>query len=170
MTPGRRCFTTPELDEVFVDVSLAHRAPHEVPTGLLDHQPADVSGRRSIGDFLDHGQPSVPAVIGGRGTGKTTLLRHTARVVCQARRNRRRTVPVLLYLRDHVEAIVATPTVSLPELVRGTLGRYVADEPPDWFEQRLNDGDCVVLLDGLDEVARSQGRSAEQGPGEWIGF
>jgi hypothetical protein len=42
--------------------------------------------------------------------------------------------------------------------VRGTLGRYAADEPPGWFAQRLRSGDCVVLLDGLDEVARQEDR------------
>ncbi|MDQ3576962.1 MAG: NACHT domain-containing protein [Actinomycetota bacterium] len=33
-----------------------------------------------------------------------------------------------------------------------------ADEPAGWFEQRLKDGDCVVLFDGLDEVARHEDR------------
>ncbi|WP_051794985.1 NACHT domain-containing NTPase [Kibdelosporangium aridum] len=146
-------FHTPELDEVFIDVSLDYRAPHQVPAGLLDHPPAGETGRRSIGDFLDREQPAVLAVIGGPGSGKTTLLRHTARTVCREHEERRRAVPVLLYLRDHIAEIVATPAVPLPTLIRGTLGRHAADEPPGWFEQRLAAGDCVVLLDGLDEVA-----------------
>ncbi|RSM50780.1 NACHT domain-containing protein [Amycolatopsis balhimycina DSM 5908] len=151
-------FHTPELDEVFVDVSLGYRAPHQVPDGLLDHLPVDTDGRHSIGDFLDREQPAVLAVIGGPGGGKTTLLRHTARAACRERGNRRRTVPILLYLRDHVEEIVRSPAVDLPTLVRGVLGRYAGDEPPGWFEQRLKSGECVVLLDGLDEVARQEDR------------
>ena len=151
-------YYTPELDEVFVDVSLAFRAPNQVSGGLLSELPAEVTDRHAIGDFLDRPQPEVLAVVGVPGSGKTTLLRHTARQVCRARRGRRRTVPILLYLRDHVAAIVSTPDVALPELLRGMLGRYRADEPADWFEQRLRDGDCVVLLDGLDEVARQEDR------------
>lgn len=150
-------FYTPELDEVFVDVSLAYRAPHQVQDSLLAQLPAEVTDRHSISDFLDRPEPAVLAVIGAPGGGKTTLLRHTARAVCRDRR-RRRTVPILLFLRDHVTAIAADSEIALPELVRGTLGRYGPDEPSGWFEQRLRDGDCVVLLDGLDEVARQEDR------------
>lgn len=151
-------FYTPELDEVFIDVSLAFRAPNQASGGLLDVLPAEVTDRHSIRDFLDRPQPVVLAVIGAPGSGKTTLLRHTARQVCRAHRGRRRTVPILLYLRDHVTAITSTPDVALSELVRGTLGRYRDDEADGWFEQRLNDGDCLVLLDGLDDVARPEDR------------
>lgn len=154
-TPGPH---TPELDEVFVDVSLAFREPSQASGSLLAALPAEVTDRHSIRDFLDDPQPVVLAVIGAPGSGKTTLLRHTARQLCHAHRGRRRTTPILLYLRDHVTAIVSTPDVALPGLVRGTLGRYGPDEPDGWFEQRLNDGDCLVLLDGLDEVARPDDR------------
>jgi len=156
---------TPELDDVFVDVSLAPLAPHQVPEGLLPILPAEVTDRRSLGDILDHPQPVVLAVVGAPGSGKTTLLRYTAREVCRARRGRQRTVPILLYLRDHVATIVSMPDVALPELLRGTLGRYRADEPGGWFEQRLRDGDCTVLLDGLDEVARQEDR---RGVADWV--
>ncbi|MGH3914083.1 MAG: NACHT domain-containing protein, partial [Pseudonocardiaceae bacterium] len=72
---------------------------------------------------------------------------------------------ILLYLRDHVTAIASNPDIALPDLVRGTLGRYGADEPEGWFEQRLDEGDCLVLLDGLDEVARPEDRRAVAG---WV--
>lgn len=158
-------FYTPELDEVFVDVSLAFREPNQASGSLLAALPSEVTDRHSIGDFLDRPQPVVLAVIGAPGSGKTTLLRHTARQLCRAHRGRRRTVPILLYLRDHVTAITSTPDAALPELARGTLGRYRADEPEGWFEQRLHDGDCLVLLDGLDEVARPADR---RGVASWV--
>jgi NACHT domain len=151
-------FYTPELDEVFVDVSLAYRAPHQVSESVLAEPPVEVTDRFSIDHFLDREQPKVLAVIGVPGSGKTTLLRHTARTVCREQRTRRRAVPVLIYLRDHVATIVADRGVDLPALVRATLGRYGPDEPPGWFEQQLRAGHCVVLLDGLDEVARPEDR------------
>lgn len=80
-------------------------------------------------------------------------------------RSRRRTVPILLYLRDHVTVITSTPDVALPGLVRDTLGRYGPDEPQGWFEQRLHNGACLVLLDGLDEVARPEDR---RGVADWV--
>ncbi len=150
-------FYTPELDEVFVDVSVAYRAPHQVPDGVLTRLPADVTERRSLSAFLDGRQPAVLAVLGVAGGGKTTLLRHLAKVVCQDGRGRRRTTPILLQLRDHVDAILSSPDLALPAVVRRTVGPDL-DEPPGWFEQRLRDGDCVVLLDGLDEVARQEDR------------
>src|SRR5262249_43513785 len=52
---------------------------------------------------------------------------------------------------------VANPDIALPELLCGTLKRY-CPEPPGWFERRLREGECVVLLDGLDEVARQADR------------
>ncbi|MGH3912041.1 MAG: NACHT domain-containing protein [Pseudonocardiaceae bacterium] len=158
-------FYTPELDEVFVDVSLAPREPNQASGSLLAVLPAEVTERHSLGEFLDRPQPVVLAVIGVPGSGKTTLLRYTARQVCRTRRGRRRTVPILLYLRDHVTVIVSTPDVALPELICSTLGRHGPDEPDGWFKQRLHDGDCVVLLDGLDEVARPEER---KGVADWV--
>ncbi|HEV8563022.1 MAG TPA: NACHT domain-containing protein [Actinophytocola sp.] len=151
-------FYTPELDEVFVDVSLAYRAPHQIPEGVLTQTPAEVTDRHSLNDFLDNEDPAVLAVVGVPGSGKTTLLRHTARALCRHPRGRR-TVPLLLYLRDHVTKIVANPQVTLPMLVVDTLGRMGTTEPPGWFEQHLRAGHAVVLLDGLDEVAKKEDRA-----------
>jgi NACHT domain/Sulfatase-modifying factor enzyme 1 len=148
-------FYTPDLDDVFVHVSLVRRAPHQVPTDPLAPLPPDVRGRLSIDSLLDGAKPSVLAVTGAPGTGKTTLLRHTARNICNSH-HRRRGVPILLCLRDHVHAIVHGHE-GLPEVVRNTLGQY-APEPEGWFDQRLRDGKCVVMLDGLDEVASDKDR------------
>lgn len=148
----------PELDDVFVDVSLEHRAPHEVAAGVLPEARGDAMTRHRLGEFLDHAQPGVLAVLGAPGSGKTTLVRHTARQVCLSRRGRRRTVPILIYLRDHVSDIVADPCVPLSTLVRDQLGSLGHAEPAGWFTQRLDGGDCVVLLDGLDEVAKQEER------------
>lgn len=164
-------FYTPELDEVYVDVALSPRDPDQVSSSDLPIQdigdlPA-AGQRRLIGDFLGRSQPRVLAVIGAPGSGKTTLLRHTARELCARRmqRRHRRNIPILLYLRDHAYTIVTQPQVALPALVATTLARYGLAEPLDWLERRLRAGECVVLLDGLDEVARQQDRQAVS---EWV--
>jgi NACHT domain len=151
-------YYTPELDEVFVDVSLVHQPPHRVTGGVVAERSADVVGRRSIQEFLGRPEPQVLAVVGAPGSGKTTLLRHTARQLCRRSDGARRNTPILLYLRDHVTTIVTTPEVALPELVRGTLGDLARHEPTDWFEKQLVEGNCVVLIDGLDEVATQADR------------
>ncbi len=144
-------FYAPQLDEVFVDVSLMLRAPGQVRGDLL----ADLESpeRRSITDFLDQESPALLAIVGPPGSGKTTLLRHTARRLCRAPKHARRPVPIVLYLRDHAAQIEADPAVGLLSVVRATLGPLAAEEPEGWFEQQLRDGRCVILLDGLDEVA-----------------
>jgi NACHT domain len=164
-------FYTPELDEVYVDVALQPRDADKVPSSDLPAaELADLpeSGqRRLITDFLGRPRPRVLAVIGAPGSGKTTLLRHTARELCAHRRERRyrRTTPVLLYLRDHASAIVGDPRVALPVLVSTVLTRYGLTEPVNWLERRLRTGECIVLLDGLDEVARQEDR---QVVADWV--
>jgi energy-coupling factor transporter ATP-binding protein EcfA2 len=144
----------PELDEVFVDVSLAYRAPHQVPEGVLAEVPPEVIERHTIWDFVRQSTPQILAIVGVPGSGKTTLLRHTARHMCRERHGRRRTVPLLLYLRDHATTIAGNPEVTLPQLVREQLAQYRVHEPDGWFEKRLQSGCCLVLLDGLDEVGQ----------------
>src|SRR6266542_229143 len=63
-------YHTPELDEVFVDVSLALRAPHQVPGDPLADLPAGVTERASIWEFLDRSGPVVLAVIGAPGAAR----------------------------------------------------------------------------------------------------
>jgi hypothetical protein len=155
-TPGE---SVPELDEVFIDVGLVPRAPGQVGTGVLADSPAEVGQRQSIWDFLDRPQPAVLAVIGAPGSGKTTLLRHVARRVAGPSRQRLRTLPILLELRSHSERL-GDPATTLPQLIRGALPDLNVAEPPGWWEAQLRRGTCVVLLDGLDEVAGDQDRQA----------
>jgi hypothetical protein len=153
-------FYTPELDEVFVDLSLTPSPPHDVPPGVLSDAPTASLHRHLLSDFLDRPEAAVLVVVGGPGMGKTSLLLHNVWQLCRVHRGRRRTVPILLYLRDHVSRILAHPDVGLAEIVRDTLGDQAVAEPQGWLEWHLVHGDCVVHLDGLDEVAAQDDRRA----------
>ena len=152
-------FFTPALDDVFIDVSLTHRPPHAVPGDPLGDVPAGITERHSIWDFLNRPSRVLLAIVGGPGSGKTTLLRYTARQLC--RRRRPGHLAVMLFLRDHAAAIAASPTTTLPDRLRMTLPpALITDEPDQWLERRLAGGNCVVLLDGLDEIAEAGHRKA----------
>jgi hypothetical protein len=157
---------TPELDEVFVDVSLISRSPHLIRSGVLSEPTGP--GRRALSEFIGRRQAAVIAVVGAPGSGKTTLLRHTARQACIRSRSLHKTarhIPILLYLRDHSAEIVSNSSVSLTTLVRNSLGALAQAEPQGWFDRKLRNGRCLILLDGFDEVARQADRAKVA---EWV--
>jgi hypothetical protein len=145
-----------QLKNVYVDVSLARRPLQETAHEPFVGAEAQPGERRTLESFLDAGGPQVFAVLGGPGTGKTTLLRRTAMALGEGPRQKR-SLPLLLYLRDHVHEIVTNPAVTVAELLAGVawLRGMVA---ADWFERNLTHGRCAVLLDGLDEVAVEDNR------------
>jgi len=102
------------------------------------------------------------AILGAPGSGKTTLLRHLT--LAYASRDRAslhpkapRFVPVLLYLRDVYLDIASDPAPTLVQLILQQVQRLHPSDPlqppPDWFAARLRRHQCLILLDGLDEVA-----------------
>ncbi|MEU7907410.1 NACHT domain-containing protein [Actinoplanes sp. NPDC049118] len=143
-----------EMDAVFIDVAVAARAARDVSPGVLSNGAGQDPNRHSIWEFIGQPRPAVLALVGGPGTGKSTLLRHIARALAGSRRRRhRRRTPVLLELRRHAPDIVADRRAPLWRIWRLSLGEDLAgQEPQSWLRRRLERGDCVVLLDGLDEV------------------
>jgi hypothetical protein len=153
---------TPQLDEVYVDVALARRAPHQVSGDPLSDVPEDVTERYSILKFLDRQDPLVLVVVGPPGCGKSTLLTYVARSSARSRHRHRgrRGVPILLALRDHAATVAANPEITLPDVLRSTVHAVPVSEPDGWWDLQLRRGKCVVLLDGMDEVGREQERRA----------
>jgi hypothetical protein len=170
----------PELDAVYVDLALVSRAPQPAADGgrgasgnTADADTAngntangntasgDTAARHTIGELLDSRSQVVLALVGQAGSGKSTLLAQAARR--GARRSLlghpgRRRIPVLLALREQADLIVANPAVTLAEVARSAAGNRAGGEPAGWWERQLGRGRCLVLLDGLDEVARSDDR------------
>src|ERR1700722_4623099 len=161
----------PELGDVYVDVALVSRAPQQGPGGVL--AAGDASARHTIDELLDRRARVVLALIGQPGSGKSTLLAHAARrsgaTTVWSRLGGghpgRRRVPVLLALRERADSIVANPAISLPDVIRAAVGGGPGREPGGWWERQLERGRCLLLLDGLDEVARADDRIAVA---EWI--
>jgi hypothetical protein len=153
----------PELGDVYVDVALLSRVPNQAADSPLIAATGDTSQRHSISELLDARPRVVLALVGQPGSGKSTLLAHaarrSARIAVRGPLGRRR-VPILLALREVAPSIVADPTISLPEVVRAAVGGAAGREPGGWWGRQLERGRCLVLLDGLDEIARDEDRLA----------
>ena len=169
----------PRLEDVFVDVSLEPSPPHEAGRAGLTGADRDVpvGARLSLRTLVERPEPQALALIGSPGSGKTTLLEYLTLTFAAAPWpwSPRRRLPVFLTLRDHAEQIAgatsgttgSTPPgpsdpagpPDLPGVIRSALSRAgLSKVPAGWFERRLEAGRCVVMLDGLDEVARTVDR------------
>jgi energy-coupling factor transporter ATP-binding protein EcfA2 len=158
----------PKLGELYVDVALVSRASDEACGEPLSRAAEDICQRHSISELLDRRSRAVLVLIGPPGSGKSTLLVHAARRSAQTagrRRVGRRRAPILLALREYAESIATDPAISLPDVVRDAVGGGPGKEPRGWWERQLRLGRCLVLLDGLDEVARADDRLAVA---DWI--
>ena len=58
-------------------------------------------------------------------------------------------MPILLFLREHVQDIIANQP-SLADLIRANEEKRGTRPPAGWFAGKLEQGACLVLLDGLD--------------------
>ncbi|MGB3496420.1 MAG: GUN4 domain-containing protein [Elainellaceae cyanobacterium] len=125
---------------------------------------------REIWDLLptaQHPDKTFPerllAVIADPGYGKTTLMRFLTLSFANQTYIDRKTkelIPVLLLFRDFYQRIQSKTEPSLPQLIVAQVQQLPrcselrASEP--WFKDQLNQGKCLVMLDGLDEVPESK--------------
>lgn len=153
------------LEDVFV--------PLKVETGNLENisgamvaskHTSQNSENQEIWDFLaaisQQNSFRRMAVIAPPGYGKTTLLKHLTLTYAKNGHSKYKAtqfLPVLLYLRDIREEITSQQPPNLPELITKHLKNQPAfaelNPQIDWFNQQLRNGKCLVMLDGLDEVA-----------------
>jgi energy-coupling factor transporter ATP-binding protein EcfA2 len=158
---------TIELEHVFVELRIAPAVNPNQPNSTLVGV-KELQGNQPIWQFLQYAkrrkEPLRIAIIGAPGSGKTTLLQHIA-IILAVRKAKQfgvkflnSQVPLLLALRQHTQAILEKKLLA--EIAQTHFsGRYPDLSPPEgWFTQQLQAGNCLVLLDGLDEVAEASQR------------
>ncbi|MFL6521262.1 MAG: NACHT domain-containing protein [Chthoniobacterales bacterium] len=106
-------------------------------------------------------------VIGAPGSGKTTLLQHVLLTYAarkQYRQRLRSKIPFFIELRKVPDILTENSTISLADALKQLLSNdrryfYVTETlPTAWINRKLLRGRCILLLDGLDEIADVQSR------------
>jgi hypothetical protein len=166
-----------DLEKVYVDLRASARVN-------LDRSPSMIGpvreGTHSVWRYLrdlERDGSRALAIVGAPGSGKTTLLKHVLLTLVRNRQRKHRVrarLPVLLELR-HVHREITKFKKKVPDLEE-VLDRHFQDArtypglggkvPAGWFRRQLQRGGCLILLDGLDEVADPQKRRAVS---NWIG-
>ncbi|WP_193196084.1 SUMF1/EgtB/PvdO family nonheme iron enzyme [Nostoc sp. MG11] len=159
--------TTPNLEDVFVPLKVASESYRNISGGITAKNQPDTQQGNEIWHFLTpNSQQRCIAILAPSGSGKTTLLQYIT--LTYARKAYRKykapnLIPVLLRLRDVREMLIKPEPPSLNELIQEQIKLLPllakVNLPTDWFENRLNNGMCLVMLDGLDEVANDSERS-----------
>ncbi|MBN1935798.1 MAG: SUMF1/EgtB/PvdO family nonheme iron enzyme [Anaerolineae bacterium] len=149
---------TVELEHIYV--SLSTRTPDDIWTQTT-HPP------QSAGEVMKQHQRL--AILGGPGTGKSTLLAFLtltyARGQAQARLGlKEKRLPIYVPLR-RLKDVLDGDSGKLPDYLDRLYAELGITPKPGFFEHALRRGRCLVMLDGLDEVADETERRQMS---EWV--
>ncbi|MEM7336042.1 MAG: NACHT domain-containing protein [Chloroflexota bacterium] len=152
---------TLDLEKVFVDLALAPQSRgNRVSSDPIRPMPQELQqGRHELWAFLMAKQMRGRhlTILGPPGGGKTTLLKHITLTLAKDESERPHIplnkIPILLFLRDHAPQIAKDPQFSLVDALKSRLSIWDVDIPMSWFNELLSQGACLIMFDGLDEVA-----------------
>ncbi|MEL6438705.1 MAG: SUMF1/EgtB/PvdO family nonheme iron enzyme [Cyanobacteria bacterium J06621_8] len=158
-----------DLEDVFIPLKLVTEIPDNIAKEIIADNPIKERKEQKIWSFLAQSSQiasySNIAILAPPGYGKTTLLQYLTLIYAKKLHNKYQApyfLPILLFLRDLRGDILQEHPPDLPELIRNTVKQQPAfaelKPPPQWFTRQLKQGKCLVMLDGLDEVANEQER------------
>lgn len=150
------------LEEIFVSPHLrlaAHLPADALQLSQLKYLATLRNGSQNIWEYLMLEQKAGFMLLGAPGSGKTCLLKHMTLTLAHPQKrlfsgipNR---FPIFLSFNNHQTIINGKPDYSLAEAAHYSLmmGQMVDPLPASWFEAQLQTGRCLIMLDGLDEIA-----------------
>lgn len=140
----------PLLEDVFVSLRIVHRTAYETTTQTAD-QRAAIPFNAAFRSYRHM------ALLGGPGAGKTTTLSYALLMFAQDFAKQRfgideKLLPIYVPLRrlsNSTRSIIEDVTDKNTQILSAEI---LKEYPPNYFERRLKQGSCLILLDGLDEV------------------
>ena len=159
---GRKTRTPVAVDLERVYVSLRAQVPDTV-LGRQEPPPLDIGQAMARHERL--------AILGGPGTGKTTLLAYLTLTYARGQAGERlglreKHLPIFVPLRQLKQLLEGDDGgTTLPAYLTERYARLGMRPREGFFERALRDGRCLVLLDGLDEVADEAERRRMS---EWV--
>jgi len=117
---------------------------------------------KTIWEYISDTKVNPPknyVIIGAPGSGKTTLLKQITLALSKPRKYNSKTpnlpkkLPVFVTIREHTQKIKEFPNYSLIDVLRFTVLKLGKNNHMNWFQSQLQKGNCIILIDGLDEVA-----------------
>ena len=161
-----------KLEKVFVPLKVVTKDAKSVTSRMIQqvNNQAKNPKEKQVWDFLAaisyESAFKRMVILGAPGSGKTTLLRYITLTYATNTQNKvhrkaPKFIPILLYLREIRQEITKNKP-PLAELVTEQIEKQRKIDPlnlpPDWFHDRLLKSQCLVMLDGLDEVADEKQR------------
>ncbi len=154
-----------ELRQIFISSTLTLTSPNQVSSNPLKIPNVLRTGSHSLWDYLAaeslKGQPLV--ILGPPGSGKSTLLQDAVLTLVNRKERRQRpkvryNLPFYLSLRNYQDMPKDNSSFSLADAIRAAVGGWGREIPQGWVENSLLGGRCLILLDGLDEIADQASR------------
>jgi predicted nucleotidyltransferase/HEAT repeat protein/transcriptional regulator with XRE-family HTH domain len=158
--------TEPRLmDDLYVPIPVVgipnQERGHDCQLAAAETEDAPIAGRDKLTVAQCLALHRRVLIRGEPGSGKTTALRHAARayalgLVTQGNSLKQPQVPLMVRLADFAKARERDADMTL---VRFVVTRTLRNASPEYWAQvernmelELENGTCLVLLDGLDEV------------------
>lgn len=166
-----------DLSKIFVPLRIAPESFDSVSAALIQEQNEGKHQEWDIWNLLR--KPKKPqrffrkpklAIIGPPGSGKSTLLEHLALTYAEQKQKQRNPsalelIPILFRLKDIQHEICVDEPPFLETLFQQQAKEQRLQPPETWIRKNLKEGRCLVMLDGLDEVANDRQRKKVT---EWV--
>ncbi|MBW4591295.1 GUN4 domain-containing protein [Aetokthonos hydrillicola Thurmond2011] len=185
-TEGLNSLGSLSLPDVFVPLKIAANYQDNARSEMIPLKDYHVNSPKTIWDFLiaaigDNrllNQSSI-VILGAPGSGKTTLLKHLAYIYAKKEQKFEKVIdlisiqkekvieliPVFFLIREVYKEIVNKQPHLVDFIAEQVKLEIESQLLSAWFGDKLREGKCLIILDGLDEVADENERSVVR---NWI--